>query len=171
MLSKHIVITGPESSGKTTLTHYLTSHYKACCVPEIARDFLEQLDQPYTQTDVVHMASLQFKAQLEGINCPLVFSDTSLLNYLIWMEVKYGYVDPQVEEWFHLQNIDAYLLLVPDLPWEPDPLRENPTMLNELFDLFYKKIEVSNVPFFIIKGQDNQRNIHALQAVDSLLKN
>lgn len=167
--TRHIVITGPESTGKTTLANFLSKKYNACLIPEVARDFLSQLGRLYTQHDVLHMASLQFQAQLNQAHCELVFSDTSLLNYLIWMEVKYGFVYSQIEEWFYLQNIDAYLLMAPDLAWELDPLRENQSMLQELFDLYLERIQTLNVPFFIIRGQDNVRNINAVHAVEQLI--
>lgn len=148
---------------------FLSKEYNACLIPEIARDFISNLKRPYQAHDVLHMASLQFQAQLNHVDCPLMISDTSLLNYLIWMEVKYGYVHPQIQEWFFLQQIDGYILLAPDLEWEEDPLRENPLRLDELFEMYRTKLTELEVPFFIIKGIGNQRNERAREALEHLI--
>ena len=41
-----IVILGPESTGKSTLTSQLAEHYKAQWVPEYARQYIDMLDRP-----------------------------------------------------------------------------------------------------------------------------
>lgn len=45
---------------------------------------------------------------------------------MVWEEVKYGKVSPQVAAGFRDHSYDLTLLCHPDLPWEPDPLREAP---------------------------------------------
>ena len=37
-----VVLFGPESTGKTTLSEQLASHYNSICVPEYAREYLQQ---------------------------------------------------------------------------------------------------------------------------------
>ena len=41
---KIIVITGAESTGKSTLTEALSKHFNAPFIPEIARDYVEKLN-------------------------------------------------------------------------------------------------------------------------------
>ena len=43
----------------------------------------------------------------------------------------------------------------PDLPWEPDPLREHPTQRQELFELYLKRLREMDVPFAIIEGTES----------------
>ena len=45
-----IVLFGPESTGKSTLSNALAKHYKSVCVPEYARDFLQSKWDMYRKT-------------------------------------------------------------------------------------------------------------------------
>ena len=56
-----IVITGPESSGKTTLAQALAAHYRVPWVAEYARDYLERLTQPYQEKDLLAIAQGQMQ--------------------------------------------------------------------------------------------------------------
>ena len=47
-----IAITGPESSGKTTLTNLLGETLNASVFPEYARTYLENLERDYVQDDL-----------------------------------------------------------------------------------------------------------------------
>jgi nicotinamide riboside kinase len=55
-VDKRIVITGPESSEKSTLTKLLAKEYKTSFVQEYAREYLEKIDRPYELEDVLIMA-------------------------------------------------------------------------------------------------------------------
>ena len=61
---KRIVITGPESSGKTTLAMSLATTFETAWVPEFARNYLEVLDSPYTLEDLVKIAIGQVSLML-----------------------------------------------------------------------------------------------------------
>ena len=47
-----IAVTGPESSGKTTLCGALAEHYQVSYIPEYARTYLEQTQGQYQCTDL-----------------------------------------------------------------------------------------------------------------------
>lgn len=59
-MMKKIVIVGPESTGKSTLSQELSqhyaNHYPTAWVPEYAREFLDELDRPYTYEDLLTIA-------------------------------------------------------------------------------------------------------------------
>ena len=65
-----IAVTGPESSGKTTLCGALAEHYQVCYIPEYARTYLELTQGQYQCTDLEIIAQgqleslLSFKGQL-----------------------------------------------------------------------------------------------------------
>jgi len=47
-----IAVTGPESTGKTTLAKQLAEHYRGQYIPEYAREYIENLQNPYTFADI-----------------------------------------------------------------------------------------------------------------------
>ena len=47
-----IVVTGPESTGKSTLSEQLAKHYHTIFIPEYDRTYVENLKRPYTYEDV-----------------------------------------------------------------------------------------------------------------------
>ena len=53
-----IVMTGPESSGKTTLATCLACYYKAPLISEVARDYLAGKNS-YEKSDLLEIAKLQ----------------------------------------------------------------------------------------------------------------
>ena len=62
-----IVITGAESTGKSTLTEQLANHFKVPFIPEIAREYIEKLDRKYNYNDVEQIARLQVERMKEGM--------------------------------------------------------------------------------------------------------
>ena len=73
-----VVLTGPECTGKSTLAKQLASHYHTVYIPEYAREYIENLDRPYTFEDVLHIAATQVKQKCELDVNPhrIVFLDT-----------------------------------------------------------------------------------------------
>ena len=51
-----IALTGPESSGKTTLSELLAKHFETDFIPEFAREYLEQTNGRYEKTDLAKIA-------------------------------------------------------------------------------------------------------------------
>src|SRR5689334_22401456 len=85
---KRIAITGPESTGKTTLCMQLATHYKTVWVPEYSREYMEKLGRPYTYEDVVHCTRGQMETEDTLIKKAnhFLFSDNELINYKVWFE-------------------------------------------------------------------------------------
>ena len=167
----HIVITGPESSGKSTLWKELKSHVKACFIEEVARKYLDENGLDYQRHDLQKIAFLQFQKQLEVANTcdKIMISDTCLLTIAIWEEQKYGAVNHFTEEWLHLQQIDHYLLLYPDIPWTYDPQRESEGDRDRLYDIYLEKIKKSAIPFTVLKGSEKERLDSAMEVYKSII--
>lgn len=167
---KKIVITGPESSGKSTLSQQLANHYTTQCVPEFARSYLEQLDRPYQQGDLLSIA--QGQSALEDREKPkasqYLFCDTGLEVIKIWSLFKYGDVDQRLIQMLDKRHYDFYLLCKPDLNWSPDPLRETPELKDRwrLFELYEQEVINSGIPWSAIEGQHNERFQMAVSAID-----
>ena len=66
-------------------------------------------------------------------NHPYLFSDTNLLVYQVWMEFRYGYCPEWIKDEVKHSNYDLQLLLKPDIPWQADPLRENPHNREQIY--------------------------------------
>ena len=58
MIKEIVVVTGPESCGKTTLARQLADRWEAPLVNEAARDYLQNKDS-YQKSDLLKIAKLQ----------------------------------------------------------------------------------------------------------------
>lgn len=150
---KRIVITGPESSGKTTLTRHLARHYGGSWVGEYARTYLEKLNRPYVEEDLERIGRKQLRQQrAAGQGHGFLFCDTGLVVLYVWSVVSYQRVQPWLAEALERDQTDLYLLTTPDMPWEPDPLREHPEQRDWLFDQYRAFLDSHHVPHRIISG-------------------
>lgn len=122
-----IVFTGPESSGKTTMTELLAERLRLPFVPEIAREYLYNLHSRYTYEDVLNIALLQM-AEEEKIRShapAILICDTDILTSKIWCEDKFNKCEKWVTDAFIHRPADMYFLCNPDFPWQLDPQRED----------------------------------------------
>ncbi len=170
---KKIVIIGPESTGKTTLAQQLATHFQSPMVEEYARAYIDRLDRPYHQQDLLEIARGQLKNEdfFRNSKAPLLFCDTDLLVIKIWSNYKFGRVHPWIQEQIKLRTYQAYLLMNIDLPWEPDPQREHPEKRHEIFNLYRAEIESSGVHFTIISGEKKERQKSAIEFIGRLAYN
>lgn len=165
-----IVITGSESSGKTTLAKHLSKVYDVSLVREYARDYLEQLPRAYTFDDVLLMAKEQLKKELEPED-NLAVCDTDLTVFYVWIKEKYN----QEIDWinYHLANTQNKIFLLCDVieNWEEDPLREHPNIddRKRLFESYQLLLEKYNLSYHIISGDEEIRLKKSKQIIDSIL--
>ena len=167
-----IVITGPESTGKTTLAEQLAAHYKGDFAPEYARTYVENLQRPYVFDDVEIIAKKQLADYLayEKSGNRFVFFDTYLIITKVWFDVVFKQCPKWITE--HLQNckVDLFLVCNTDIPWVPDPVRENGgEMREELFQLYINELNNFNLKYFIIKGEGDERLSSAIKTIDRIL--
>lgn len=163
-------ITGAESTGKSTLTGQLARHFGCQGVPEYAREYLEALDQPYGYEDLETIASRQLDLISTHRDSELVFFDTCLFNLKVWFSEVFN----KVPDWLAAALPEAgrgvYLVCQPDLPWEYDPLRENPHRRNYLNDLYETGIREAGFDYFRVAGLGGERLARAVDIVDNCLK-
>lgn len=151
-----VIVTGPESSGKTTLCNLLAEHFNIPFTAEFAREFLNKLDGDYTQYDLSIIAKRQLKnEQLTTKNYQLSLHDTDLITIKIWSEYKYRNCDNWILEQIEKQKKEKrlYLLCKPDIPWYSDPLRENPNNRDALFDIYKKELKNLKHHYYIVEGK------------------
>lgn len=164
-------IVGPESTGKTTLAKGLAEHFNTLWVPEYAREFLSDLDRPYEKKDLVAIAKgqLESERQYRKKAKDVLFLDTDLFVIKIWSEFKYGECDPWILQQLGMNKASVYLLTHFDMPYEPDPLRENPSQRPELFDLYEKALKEAGVLYAVIQGNKHKRMDTAIQKINSII--
>ena len=162
-----IVLTGPESSAKSTLTAYLGAYFEAPTVPEVAREYLQERTT-YTVQDLIEIAHLQRLAEAK-VNGALRFADTDLQVIQIWCEERFGQVPAAIARAYRAQCDRAYLLCKPDIPWVPDPQRQNPHDRARLFARYRFDLEARGLRFEPVTGCGADRRACAITAVKSLL--
>ena len=168
---KIIVITGAESTGKSTLTNQLAEHYKVPYVSEIARDYVENLSRSYTYSDVEEIAKLQIEKynELSKMDAPFIFIDTWLIVTKIWLEFVYKKIPDWLIDAIQNLKIDLFLLCEIDIPWIEDPVRENGGKNREILHKKYiENLNFYNFKFEIVKGLEEQRFLNAIRFLNDL---
>ena len=169
---RRISLTGPESAGKSTLAAQLAAHYGTAFVPEYARAYLEANGSAYTLADLEAIARGQLAAEdtAAAQATGWLFCDTDLLVLKIWAENAFGTCPAWVLAELARPRYALTLLLAPDLPWTPDPLREHPDPAQRwhFYELYRAELVSRNWPFFEISGSPTQRVELALAACGKL---
>lgn len=163
---RKIVITGPESTGKTTLSESLALKLDADWIPEYARSYVENIGRSYTYEDIEKIAQYQIQAETkmsETTNKRLVIMDTWVIITKVWFEVVYGRSPKWLDEYISTSHVDLFLVCAPDLPWIADPVRENGgEMRNILFERYCEEIKAHGFQYEVVKGVGDQRMHNAL---------
>ena len=119
-----IVVTGPESTGKSAICRRLAEEFGVIQVPEFARIYLEKEGLDYDFTLVSKMARWHYEFQQEHIDRAknTIILDTDLINYLVWQQVVFDRTDPWLQAQLERENDHKYIITYPDIPWQEDPL-------------------------------------------------
>ncbi len=164
-----IAITGPESSGKTTLAAALAAHYQSHWCPEYSRDYLAASGTVYTLSDVVAINEGQLHRMADFVRLhaeePFLFFDTETVVNRIWAEKKFGVCPQAILETAQQPRFDLYLLCYPDIDWEEDPLREDPFNRMELFEAYVSVLTEIGAVYEVIKGKGEQRLMQAVRLI------
>ncbi len=160
-----IVVTGAESTGKSTLTIEIAKHLGAKYYPEFAREYVSKLNRPYTFNDVEHIAKTQIYQYEEALNSNqhTVIFDTWLIITLVWMEVVYAKKPNWMDEYLRSAKIDLFLVCDTNLPWIYDPVRENGGEMREVLQQKYLDyMRLYNFDYKLISGTGNERLKNAI---------
>ena len=193
---KKIVVIGPESTGKSTLTQLLAQHYKTEWCAEYAREYLTTHGTEYTFEDLLTIAKGQVELEdsyqllvvsdkkktnnsplitnnspLTTNNSPLLFIDTDMYVMKVWCEYVFGKCHPYIYEQIAQRKYDLYLLCNIDLPWVRDELREYPDEgpRRELYAIYKEILQNQPVPWVDISGNYDERLEKAIASVDALI--
>lgn len=170
-----VVLTGSESTGKTTLGAQLALHYGVLCVPEFVRGYAERKGAPLDTTDhepiargqVVNEEAYRTRAREAGHT--LLLHDTDLLSTVTYCHHYYGLCPSFIEELAVERRPAHYLLLDIDVPWVPDGVRDRGDRRHEVQQLFVHTLTRLGAPYTVVSGSWSERFARATTAVDTLL--
>ncbi|GLU43510.1 ATP-binding protein [Allomuricauda sp. NBRC 101325] len=172
-----IVLFGPESTGKTTLSQQLAQHYNTEWVPEYAREYLQNKWDREQKTcephDLVPIAygQMELENELAKTANKVLICDTDLLETKVYSEAYYNSTcDPLLEKYAIKNTYDLYFLTNIDTPWVADDLRDKPDERERMFAHFKEALEKNNRNFVTLKGDKATRLAKAIKHIDKLLQ-
>jgi NadR type nicotinamide-nucleotide adenylyltransferase len=181
---KKIVIVGPESTGKSTLSENLANHFNTEWVREYAREYLDKNGTDYTFENLYEIAQGQLAGEDAGLKhlqenistdtskkaIPLII-DTDMYVIKVWSEFVFNKCDNRVLSEIAIRKYDGYILCNTDVPWVKDNMREYPDLVTREKLFYYYKEELSEqkVPWTTITGNYEVRTQQAIDFVTSLL--
>jgi NadR type nicotinamide-nucleotide adenylyltransferase len=180
---KKIVIVGPESTGKSTLSENLANHFKTEWVREYAREYLDKNGNDYSFENLYEIA----EGQLAGEDACLLYLreknfkntqntipliiDTNMYVIKVWSEFVFNKCDNRVLSEIAKRKYDGYILCNTDVPWVQDTMREYPDLITreKLFHYYKEELSEQTTPWTIITGNYEVRTEQAIDFVTSLL--
>ena len=173
-----VVLFGPESTGKTTLSKQLARHYNTVWTPEFARAYLQKKWNNERKTceasDLIPIAigQMHLENNLSKKADKVLICDTDLLETKVYSEEYYGgFVDEKLNKASQENQYDLYLLTYVDTPWEEDDLRDRPGLRLEMFTAFENALKKHHKNYIILKGNKETRLKTATEAIDNIVKN
>lgn len=175
-----IVLTGTESTGKTTLTRQLAAHFHAPHTEEYAREYLDAEGRAQgTLEDIEPMArgllerEDRAKAEAGTKESSIYFTDTDLVLTALWSDTLFGECPQWVRDTAteRAKEVAQYLVLAPDVPWESDPQRclSDEAERKRFHDELLARLRALGVPCRLIEGDGEDRFSRACTAVHEVL--
>ncbi|MBI2406855.1 MAG: ATP-binding protein [Gemmatimonadetes bacterium] len=164
-----VVVTGSECTGKTTLARRLAAEMRAPWVAEAARRYAESRHGALSAADVepIAIATRDALAAATAMAPAVLVADTDLVSTVVYARAYYGACPAWIEAECRAQLADLYLLCLPDLPWEPDGVRDRPADGDRLamHEAFTTTLRDLGARVEVVAGAGDERTTHALQAI------
>ncbi|MBW7935032.1 MAG: ATP-binding protein [Gemmatimonadaceae bacterium] len=167
-MSVRVVVTGSECTGKTTLAQRLAAHYGAPWVPEAARAYAEARQGVLTSADVEPIARATTEA-LHAAGTPrLLVVDTDLVSTVVYARAYYGACPDWIVAECRAQLGTLYLLCAPDLPWQPDGVRDRPDASDRaaMHAAFEETLREFGARVALVRGDGEARTAAAIAATE-----
>lgn len=153
-----IILTGPESTGKSTLATKCADKYNLTIVHEYAREYLNGLPMAYEIEDLHTIAHHQHILITEAASRhKIIICDTDLLTLIIWYEEKYNNIPVWIMKAWIQDNESMHFLCYPDIPWIKDPQREHPQDRKRLYGLYLNYLKKYKKPYVPVIGNFHER--------------
>jgi nicotinamide riboside kinase len=163
-----IAFTGPESSGKTTLSLWLAKELSGSTyVSEFAREYLEerQLTRA-TEDDFKQIASIQCERFTQSKESICQIFDTDIFVLRVWNDEVFRLKLPELEI-LPSYGMNIHFLCAPDVEWEEDALRSAPAQSERgrLFEKYKIELRNSQVNFIILSGSLDEKKSLILSSI------
>lgn len=164
-----VVITGSESTGKTTLAAELATALGTIWIPEYSRIYAETSGNPLSAATVEPIALGQIEAEdaAEWGDHELLILDTDLVSTTVYAEHYYGSCPPWIMTAAGERLGELYLLAEIDLPWQTDGVRDQPASRTVVQQRFVDRLDELGARVARISGTGAGRLGTALDAVAS----
>ena len=171
---KVLVLTGPESSGKSWLAAQIQARFGGIVVGEYVRHFIEreQRDTCYADIPAIARGQLAWEDAARDQRPALLILDTHLLSNILWSQCLFNDSPAWLEEELLARHYDLHLLLDPrGVSWVADGQRCQPQLDERLafHDACRQWLNNHAQPFFALSGDWSQRRLAALKQVETLL--
>jgi NadR type nicotinamide-nucleotide adenylyltransferase len=169
---KRVVLTGSESTGKTTLAERLAKHYDATLVPEFVRTYAATLGRTIDFSDHGAIAKGQMALEDEHIALEpaLLVQDTDLLSTVVYCKHYFGSCPAWIAEAANSRRPDLYIMCDIDIPWVADGVRDRGHAREEMQQLFRDALTESGVLWLSIGGDAAERFARASHAIDNVIR-
>jgi HTH-type transcriptional repressor of NAD biosynthesis genes len=168
-----VVLTGSESTGKTTLAQRLAAHFRTSWIPEYGRRYVEEHPGPLAASDIDPIARGQMASEEQGFReatRAVVMLDTDLVSTEVYAEHYFGSCPDWVREAARDRLGHLYLLTEPDVPWVPDPgQRDRADRRDEMDRLFGSALAAQPAAVVRIRGAWDHRFATAVSAVERVV--
>ena len=168
---RRVALTGPESTGKTTLAAELAAHYGTAWSAEFSRTYLDRKQARLDDSDVEPIARGQIAGEDEAAlrASRLLILDTDLVSTVVYSRYYYGRCPEWIVEAARDRRAQLYLLPHPDVPWMPDgEQRDQPAARAELLRLFRAALDEFGARYVEIRGSWTERRLRAIASIDAM---
>jgi NadR type nicotinamide-nucleotide adenylyltransferase len=171
---RRIVVTGSESTGKTTLARDLAAHLGALWIPEQARTYAEQVGRRLTREDVSPIASAQIAAEDAAMReasrrgDEWIVLDTDLLSTVVYARHYYGACPAWIEAEARARVADLYVVADIDIAWTADGIRDREHDRRQLDVAFREMLVDANARTCDVTGLGALRLQRALSCLEAL---
>ena len=171
---KVIVLTGPESSGKSWLAGEIQAAFGGLIVSEYVRHFIdrEQRDTCYADIEPIARGQLAWEDAARLQQPELLILDTHLLSNMLWSQLLFDDCPAWLEPQLLKRHYDLHLLLDPaGVPWTDDGQRCQPQLQQR--QAFHRQcrdwLEQHRQSYCNLEGDWQQRHESAVQQLRTLL--